>query len=127
MTEHVNHPAHYNASGECDEQGSAKFEAIKVIEDWGLGFCLGNAAKYICRAPHKGTEEQDLRKALWYVSRACENREFIRVMTGRKFSASEVAEAWCLDGQLFVILAAISEGMPEHAKQQLSERLGDTP
>ena len=32
--EHVNHPNHYN---------KGKFEVIDVIEDWGLGFNLGNA------------------------------------------------------------------------------------
>ena len=26
------------------------YEAIKVIEAWGLDFCLGNAVKYISRA-----------------------------------------------------------------------------
>jgi hypothetical protein len=56
----VNKPSHYR-------QG--KFEAIDVIEDWKLGFCLGNAVKYICRAPHKGTELEDLKKARWYLDR----------------------------------------------------------
>ena len=31
-----------------------------------LGFCLGNAVKYVLRAPYKG-EEEDLRKALQYL------------------------------------------------------------
>lgn len=127
MTEHVNHPPHYNASGDCDEEGSAKYEAIRVIEDWGLGFCLGNATKYLCRAPHKGTEEQDLRKALWYVSRACENGESIRVLTGRKFNVAEVAEAWRLDSGLTIVLARIAEGRPANAKLSLLKRLGETP
>lgn len=55
----VNHPSHYT-------QG---IEAIEVIESWGLGFCLGNAVKYICRAEHKGSEIQDLEKAVWYLNR----------------------------------------------------------
>jgi hypothetical protein len=119
MTSQVNHPHHYNASGDCDEDGSAKYEAIKVIEDWGLGFCLGNAVKYICRAPHKGTEEQDLRKALWYVTRAGNNGESIRVLTGRKFAVVEVAEAWCLPASLAVVLVSIAEGRVLDASCQL--------
>lgn len=70
----VNHPKHYN-------QG--KFEVIEVIEDQKLGFHLGNAIKYICRAgkklPEKSTEEmdraltvQDLEKAIWYIKRHIE-------------------------------------------------------
>jgi hypothetical protein len=119
MTNHVNHPTHYNASGDCDEDGSAKYEAIKVIEDWGLGFCLGNAVKYICRAPHKGTEEQDLRKALWYVSRACEHPESVKVLQGRKFTAFEVMEAWCLPVGLGDVLMAVEEGRVTDARNAL--------
>jgi hypothetical protein len=54
----VNHPKHYNAG---------KFEVIDVIDDWKLGFSLGNAIKYIARAAHKGTELVDLQKAKWYL------------------------------------------------------------
>lgn len=45
----------------------SKIEAIDVIEDWNLGFCLGNAVKYIGRCEHKGTKKQDLEKVIWYV------------------------------------------------------------
>lgn len=60
----VNHPAHY---GGADNP----YEAIKVIEAWGLGFCLGNALKYIARAGKKDAarELEDLRKARWYLDR----------------------------------------------------------
>ena len=58
--EHVNHPNHYN---------KGKFEVIDVIEDWGLGFNLGNAIKYIGRCEHKENKKQDLEKALWYIKR----------------------------------------------------------
>ncbi len=59
----VDHPAHYG--------GDTPYEAIKVIEAWGLGFCLGNAAKYICRAGKKdsATRVEDLEKARWYLDR----------------------------------------------------------
>lgn len=58
----VNHPAHY---GGADDP----FEAIKVIRAWKLGFCLGNAAKYIRRAgrKHGVPALEDLKKALWYI------------------------------------------------------------
>ena len=68
MSEAVNHPAHY---GGADNP----YEAIKVIEAWGLGFCLGNVVKYISRAEKKGTTVEDLRKAAWYLQREIENRE----------------------------------------------------
>lgn len=48
---------------------NGKIEAIEVIEDWKLGFNLGNAVKYISRCEHKGTKEQDIKKAIWYLER----------------------------------------------------------
>lgn len=61
----VDHPAHYGgADNPC--------EAIKVIEAWGLGFCLGNAVKYIARAGKKGDRLEDLEKAAWYLAREIE-------------------------------------------------------
>lgn len=60
----VNHPAYYG--GEDNP-----YEAIKVIEAWGLGFRLGTALKYISRAGKKDPEKtlEDLRKARWYLDR----------------------------------------------------------
>ena len=62
MAEAVDHPAHY---GGADNP----YEAIKVIEAWGLGFCLGNTVKYISRAGKKDAIVQDLKKARWYLDR----------------------------------------------------------
>lgn len=58
----VNHPPHYT---------HGRFETIDVIEDWQLGFCLGNAVKYISRAGHKDPARtvEDLKKARWYLDR----------------------------------------------------------
>jgi hypothetical protein len=56
----VNRPSHYN---------QYKIEPIKVVEDWKLGFHLGNAVKYISRSPFKGCEKQDLKKAIWNIQR----------------------------------------------------------
>lgn len=61
----VNHPSHYT---------HGKYEPIDIIEDWRLGFCLGNAVKYIARAGHKDAAKtiEDLRKAAWYLNREIE-------------------------------------------------------
>lgn len=67
--EAVNHPAHY-AEGR-------KYEPIDVIEDWELGFCLGNTVKYISRAGRKVDAVEDLKKAAWYL-----NREIERINKG---------------------------------------------
>lgn len=63
MAEKFNHPEHYG--------GDTTYEAIKVIEAWKLGFHLGNAVKYICRAGKKPDTSllDDLKKAKWYLDR----------------------------------------------------------
>lgn len=62
--EAVDHPAHYGGAAN-------PYEAIKVIEAWRLGFCLGNTVKYIARAGRKSAAPmvQDLKKARWYLDR----------------------------------------------------------
>lgn len=62
----IDHPPHY---------AFGAIEPIAVIEDWKLGFCLGNAVKYIARAEHKGTPLDDLKKARWYLDREIARRE----------------------------------------------------
>jgi hypothetical protein len=44
------------------------YEAIKVIEAWGLGFILGNVVKYIARAGKKGAALPDMIKARDYIT-----------------------------------------------------------
>lgn len=58
----VNHPSHYN---------DGKIEVIDFIEDKSLGFHLGNAVKYICRAGKKdpAKTKEDIQKAIWYLNR----------------------------------------------------------
>jgi hypothetical protein len=68
MPESVNHPSHY---GGADNP----YEAIKVVEAWGLNFCLGNVVKYISRAGKKGYALEDLKKARWYLDREITNLE----------------------------------------------------
>jgi hypothetical protein len=63
MTDDVNHPEHYNKQG---------IEVIDVIEAYELPYHLGNVIKYVLRAKYKGREEQDIRKAFWYLERYIE-------------------------------------------------------
>lgn len=65
--EAVDHPQHYG--------GDVPYEAIKVIEAWGLGMHLGTAVKYIARAGKKDPtkEIEDLEKARWYLDRHINN------------------------------------------------------
>jgi hypothetical protein len=58
--EMVDHPDHY--------QGN-KFEVIDIIEDFKLGFHLGNVVKYVLRAGKKDATVQELEKARWYLDR----------------------------------------------------------
>ena len=58
--ETVHHPSHY--------QGR-KYEAIAIIQDYDLNFCLGNVLKYLLRAGRKDPSKklEDLRKAKQYL------------------------------------------------------------
>jgi hypothetical protein len=69
VSEYINHPDHYN---------KGDIEVIDVIEDWNLGFHLGNAIKYIARSKHKGKEKEDLEKAMWYIQRYIDNKEEVK-------------------------------------------------
>ena len=64
----VNRPKHYT---------DGKIEVIEFIEDKKLGFCLGNAVKYIARAGKKDPtkEVEDLKKAEWYIKRRIKELE----------------------------------------------------
>ena len=66
--DNVNNPYHYTNSN---------IEVIDYIEDKKLGFCLGNAIKYISRSGLKHSSDksiteksiEDLKKAIWYINR----------------------------------------------------------
>jgi hypothetical protein len=58
--DNVNHPPHYKVGG---------IETIDFIEAKGLSYHLGNVVKYIARADSKGSREEDLLKARWYLNR----------------------------------------------------------
>lgn len=58
----VNHPEHY-----VKASVTVNLEPIQLCECY--DFCLGNAIKYILRAPYKGNALQDMKKAKWYLER----------------------------------------------------------
>lgn len=68
LSDSVNSPSHYT---------DGKIEVIDYIEDKKLGFCLGNAIKYISRAgkKDKDKEAEDCKKAIWYLKRHIKNLE----------------------------------------------------
>lgn len=65
----INHPPHYTAG---------KIEAIDFIMQTAALYrgdqavLVGNAIKYLSRAPLKGNMKQDLEKSLWYLKRLLE-------------------------------------------------------
>lgn len=62
----VNHPPHYTSH-------PSGVECIQITEH--MGFCLGNAVKYIWRADLKGDSVEDLKKAQFYIAREIAKRE----------------------------------------------------
>lgn len=78
MGDPVNSPPHYTRGA---------IQPIEAIEDWELGFCLGNAVKYIARAGHKdpAKEIEDLEKSAWYLAR------HIAALKAKKAAAPDLA------------------------------------
>ena len=66
MGSNVEHPAHYN---------TGKIEVWDAIDEWGLGFGLGNVVKYVARAGHKGSALEDIKKAQTYLEREIKKLE----------------------------------------------------
>ena len=65
MASKINHPSHYG--------GDTIHEHIKVMESWltfeqFVGYCRGNATKYLCRAEKKSSVEENLEKAIFYIN-----------------------------------------------------------
>ena len=67
MSDAVNHPPHYT-------EHPSGIECIEVTEH--MGFCIGNAIKYLWRADLKHDDAiEDLKKAAWYINREIERRK----------------------------------------------------
>ena len=107
----VNRPSHYAEGRE--------FETIDVIEDWGLGYHLGNAVKYISRAGRKDDILQDLKKAQWYLTREIENLELERAEAEGILYEYEVQEEFPVDYQDILEDAAWEEAWA--TAEQLNE------
>lgn len=89
MYKNVNHPLHYQGCSKIGQKilSNSEFpkehfnsECIDVIESLNLGFCLGNAIKYLWRVGDKKTwwkyvVREDLKKAKWYLERYLTNQE----------------------------------------------------
>lgn len=66
--EEINHPSHYGGKDDT-------YEAIKVMEAWGLSGHLWSTVKYIARAGKKDNALKDLKKARWYIDRKIRRME----------------------------------------------------
>lgn len=66
MSDKINHPRHYTAGS---------IEVYDFIDAWNLDFTIGNVVKYVTRAPYKGTQLEDLKKAKWYLEKAIEKEQ----------------------------------------------------
>lgn len=64
--DNVNRPPHYTSH-------PSGIECIQISEH--MGFCLGNALKYIWRADLKRDPIEDLMKARWYLDREIQRRQ----------------------------------------------------
>jgi hypothetical protein len=62
----IHRPTHYR-------RHPSGIECIEIVEH--MSFNLGNVVKYVWRADEKGRALEDLRKALWYLTREIEKRE----------------------------------------------------
>jgi hypothetical protein len=65
MSDPVKHPKHYTSH-------PSGIECIEITQH--MGFCLGNAVKYIWRADLKENAIEDLRKAKQYIEFELEKR-----------------------------------------------------
>lgn len=84
VSDPVHNPRHYTSH-------PSGVECITVTEH--MGFCLGNAIKYLFRREHKGTPVEDLKKAAWYISREIDRRSAESWATWPKDPRYEVSSA----------------------------------
>ncbi len=67
MTDLINHPSHYEINRYTCEPAD-----LSVM----LPHPFASAVEYMIRAPYKGTEAQDYRKAAWWLKKALQTPEF---------------------------------------------------
>jgi hypothetical protein len=66
--DNVDRPKHYTSH-------PSGIECIQITEH--MGFCLGNAIKYIWRADLKQNTKEDLEKAIWYINQEMKKRGYL--------------------------------------------------
>jgi len=97
--EKVDRPAHYNGK-------NGVITVIDIIEDYDLGFSLGNVIKYGLRAGRKPGEDglDDLKKARWYL-----DREIQRIQQEKVADANLAASKSDLKGLAAYLAAAAGD------------------
>ena len=95
MSDAVNHPSYY---------ADGKYEVIDLIEDYKMGFHIGNAVKYISRAGKKDFSKriQDLEKAIWYLKRALDKNVY-EVPGSKKFHTISIVQ-YCMEKKISNLL-----------------------
>ncbi|MCJ0913251.1 DUF3310 domain-containing protein [Mammaliicoccus sciuri] len=71
VQDNVNHPSHYNFG---DIEVVDFIEQVTKHYNPDVAYHIGNAIKYLSRAPHKNGKE-DIAKAKWYIERAFDKWE----------------------------------------------------
>ena len=117
----VNHPPHYTAGS---------IEHIEYVEDregWALGYCLGNATKYLHRAGLKtGAESlEDLKKARWYLDRYIQFAEKGPAIRTRLGLTADVAVPLILSPHDKAVVRATARNNARREKRQRDKRAAD--
>jgi len=102
----VNNPSHYVEG--------RKYETFDVIRDWDLGYCLGNAVKYISRAGRKVNSTMDIEKSMWYLQRYLDERSD----TANK--STESIDSGSLDNKYSSIRKGLIEKLIQYLDKSLS-------
>lgn len=113
MADMVNHPEHYLMY---------PVEVIDIVAR--MNFCLGNAIKYILRAPYKGAEAEDLEKAIWYLA-ALEKRFRSYVLPVQTCRDIRSCFGYCKSLHSVHALQAILDHEPGRAISHLRRRLDE--
>lgn len=117
--DNVNHPTHYTSGMPAIEP-----ECIDFAET--MGFCQGNAFKYVWRAGNKIDAIEDLHKAIWYLRKLClKCFEDIREPECWRFyyeKAREVASDAFVEDKLY-ILHLICHGAWSSAVQEIQNMI----
>ena len=121
MIDNVNHPAHYQP-----RFNARPIECIDVTQF--LGFCDGNAFKYVWRAGDKTDGVEDLKKAKWYLKRML---DFELTTTGGRSSLARAVfnlieppvEGDSIEGTRYLALHLIVYGLYDGALVKIDRML----